>query len=84
MRNNINQCTQTGYALNLCYCQNAPSGITIDHNDWYNPGGIAAASYKGTNYITGNPMMTNPVGGDFTLQAASPAIGKGIGRCSHH
>jgi hypothetical protein len=76
VRNNINQCVQTGYALNLLYCQNAPTGITIDHNLWYNPGGVSAATYKGTSYITSNPLMVNPIT-DFHLQSTSPAINAG-------
>ena len=50
--------------------------MTIDHNLFYDPTGAYNSSTFGTNYIKGNPLLTNPIT-DFSLQAGSPAIGTG-------
>lgn len=77
IRNNIFCDDQTGYSINLLYTEQTPSNITIDHNSYYNPGGVATATRLGTNYVTTNPLMTDPTDNDFTLQSTSPCIDAG-------
>jgi hypothetical protein len=72
IRNNIIMSIEAG-SINLLYCQNTPSGITIDHNLFYNTGGSTVATNKGTNYLETNPLMTDPTGSNFTLSSSSPA-----------
>jgi len=92
IRNNIVVCGESN-SVNMLYCQNTPSGITIDHNLFYNAAGITEATYKGTSYITGDPLFVLPPGfasnipglivsalslqPNFRLQSSSPAIDVG-------
>jgi uncharacterized repeat protein (TIGR02543 family) len=77
VRNNIIS-TVIASSVNLLYCANTPTGITIDHNSFYNNGyGIDGATYLGTSYTTSNPLMVDPANGNFRLQTGSPAVDSG-------
>lgn len=66
-----------GFATGLNFT--AGGTLTADHNDYSgntaNYGGGASAA---TGDITSDPLLTNPVGYDFTLQAASPCKRAGV------
>jgi len=52
-------------------------GVSVDHNLFYNSGGSwNPGNTFGTNYLTGNPLLTSPTT-NFTLQSGSPAIAAG-------
>jgi hypothetical protein len=49
------------------------SGVTIAHNLWFN----GTDTPPDTTPVLGDPRFANAAGGDFHLQAGSPAIGSG-------
>ena len=53
--------------------------ISSTHNVWYNGSDGIPASPPAwdSGYITADPLLTDPTGGDFTLQSGSSAIGFG-------
>jgi hypothetical protein len=53
-----------------------PTGITMDHNLFYDSLGYNSVNKYGTSYIQANPLLTSPAT-DFSLQASSPAINAG-------
>jgi hypothetical protein len=53
-----------------------PTGITMDHNLFYDSLGYNSVNKYGTSYIQANPLLTSPAT-DFSLQASSPAISAG-------
>jgi hypothetical protein len=83
----------TGYALFGGTGANG-AGNTYTYNSFGLDSSSTLAYYKGAPYSTyaslqtalgytahsvaGNPLFTNPMVGDFTLQAGSPAIGAGV------
>ena len=76
IRNNIiDEASDDEYAIGYNNYKNG--GITVDHNLYYNSGGAwSPSNVFGTNYVTGNPLLTSPTT-NFSLQSGSPAIGAG-------
>jgi hypothetical protein len=70
IRNNIIQ--STGGNCHLLDCASYPTGITIDHNLFYDPSGYSSANKYGTDYIRANPQLVDPPN-DFNIPATSPA-----------
>jgi hypothetical protein len=52
-----------------------PGAITFEANLWYGPAGGVTEPYTGLN---ADPLLSDPTGGDYTLQAGSPAIDAGV------
>jgi hypothetical protein len=52
-----------------------PGSITFESNIWYGSAGGITAPFTGLNV---DPLLANPTGGDYTLQAGSPAIDAGV------
>jgi len=76
IRNNIINDTSDN-ECGIGYGDYANGGITVDHNLYYNSGGAwSPSNVFGTNYVAGNPLLTNPTT-NFSLQSGSPAIGAG-------
>ena len=59
---------------------NAESGSVIENNILNNTRGgtIAASGATQRNNVTSNPLFVNAAGGDFHVQATSPAVNAGI------
>jgi hypothetical protein len=51
--------------------------VRVDHNVWNNTTDVTNI-IKGPHAVTGNPLLTDPANGDFTLSNGSPAIDAGI------
>ena len=68
IRNNILSENVFGQIL----VEEAGSGLQVDHNLFYGTG-----DPYGESYITLNPMLVDPEGGDFHLQSSSPAVDAG-------
>ena len=68
----------TGNAYAIDDSDYSSGGITIDYNLYYNSAGFwNPSSAFGTNYVQGNPLLTNPTS-DFSLQSGSPAVDAGL------
>jgi hypothetical protein len=76
IRNNIiDESTANQYGI--AYNGYASGELTVDHNLYYNTGGVwNSSNILGTNYVTANPLLNSPPS-NFTLQSGSPAIGAG-------
>ena len=54
------------------------SGVTIDHNLFYQDSGSCPGDCKhGTDAVTSDPLFTNKATDDFSITATSPAINTG-------
>jgi hypothetical protein len=51
--------------------------LTVDHNLIHDYTGEYEHEIRGTDYVEGDPLFVNPSGGNFRLQADSPAIDAG-------
>lgn len=93
MNNTIYACT-TGISGTTAYCQffinNIITGCTTGaswttetrsnwwgYNCWNNTTDTSNVT-KGSDDITGNPLLTDPANGDFTLQTGSPCLNAGL------
>jgi hypothetical protein len=77
IRNNICVSHHGNISDIIHYDDAGETGITNDHNLFYDSLGYKASNQYGANNVTADPLMTNPAAGDFTLQAGSPAIDVG-------
>lgn len=90
VRNNIMSATPSNRSGDL---QSVQTGtFTFDYNDYYQSGSLVLR-YNGadktwaqwqalgfdTHGVNADPMMSNPAGGNFTLQSTSPCINAGTG-----
>ena len=73
VRNNIIYSNITNAMLNYA---GGITGITTDHNLFYNTTGTYNVTTLGTNYIEADPLFVSPTT-NFALQTASPAIDSG-------
>jgi hypothetical protein len=62
-----------GFSIGLLY---AAGTLTNDYN-LHNDALACSGTSPGAHDVSGNPLFTNRANADFTLQAASPAIGAG-------
>lgn len=69
-----------GYEVDTAYDVDNDTDFTYSHNTTYNStGGVSTSGVADTstnNDLDVDPLLTNPAGNVFTLQAGSPAIGQ--------
>lgn len=51
--------------------------LFVDHNLWYNSGGVWQGGQKGTNTVELDPLFANPALADFHIPSGSPAKNAG-------
>ena len=72
IRNNIVAANLTGQ---LGYREGASDLVQIDHNLSF--GVVGSFEFTGASHLGADPLLVNPSGGDYGLQASSPAVDAG-------